>query len=274
MASLTIHDWFFVMLRQPTSLSLSALIVLWTILLCVFAAIYVWVDRINTADNCGLGKAGDPIEWGAAFAFSLETCSTVGYGLPNSVNSFFSQGCYPVVIAIYLQMVWSMLFNAFMVTFMYSRLGRAETRGIQVVMGNKAIVNVNQEGQVQLQIRVFDLDARYPVCDAHVRLYAVLKGRPVPRPLRVLRPNDEFGATLLLSLPSVVHHHIDVYSLLHPPVQTPVMAGGLDLRQVDSTIVSREEIICPICSVSFGEFCFSVYNSGRERSETSCESTT
>ena len=44
----------------------------------MFAGIYMWVDSNYKYDDCGLGEPGSPIEWGTAFAFSLETCTTVG----------------------------------------------------------------------------------------------------------------------------------------------------------------------------------------------------
>ena len=45
---------------------------------------------------------------------------------------------------------------------------------------------------------------------------------------------------------------VDVYSVLHPPVEHSVATGGLILRQVDSITASREEVICPICAESYG----------------------
>ncbi|KAL7579912.1 hypothetical protein ACA910_004916 [Epithemia clementina (nom. ined.)] len=246
------HDWFHVLLRQPTNISLLVLIGVWTAMIIVFAGVYVAVDRQNADKNCGLSSEGTRFGFGPAFAFSLETCTTVGYGLPNGTNSFFERRCGSLVIIIYLQMVWSMMFNAFLFAFFYNRLGRCETRAVQVVMANKAIVNMSPESQVRFQVRIFDVDAKHPVVEAHIRFYAVHKARPVPRLLRLLQPNDELGAYLFLSLPTVVSHHIDIYSLLHPPVEAPMTPFGIDLRQVDSAIGSREEIICPICSESFG----------------------
>jgi hypothetical protein len=111
---------------------------------------------------------------------------------------------------------------------------------------------------MQLQIRCYDVDAKLPVVEAHVRLYCVSKDRPVPHPLRVLSPNDEIGALLFLSFPTVISHHIDAYSQLHPPATAhnhttaTVHPAGLDLRQVDSLVASREEIICPVCGESYG----------------------
>jgi hypothetical protein len=154
-------------------------------------------------------------------------------------------------------MVWSMLFNAFLTAFLFSRMSRSDARGSQVIFAEKAVVSL-VSGRIQLQIRCYDADAKLPVVEAHVRLYCVSKDRPVPHPLRVLSPNDEIGAALFLSFPTVISHHIDAYSQLHPPVTVhnhttaTVHPAGLDLRQVDSLIANREEIICPVCGESYG----------------------
>lgn len=249
------HDWFHAGLRFPTSVSFFLLLSIWTIMIVLFALLYVGIDNKDPLLECGLGLSGSPISFAGAFAFSLETCTTVGYTLPYGVNAFFDVNCPELIIAIYFQMIWSMMFNAFLFAFIYNRLGRSEARGTQVVMSSKAIVNINPGGQVRFQVRIFDVDASHPVVEAHVRLYVVNKNRPVPRPLRVLQPNDELGATLILSLPTVVTHHIDAYSILHPPSeQQPLHPCGLVLRQVDSYTNNREEHGCPICGEAYGTF--------------------
>lgn len=144
------------------------------------------------------------------------------------------------------------MFNAFLITFWYNRLGRSETRGTQVIFSKHALVSV-VDGQVRFQLRLFDCDAKRPVVEAHVRLYVVMKDRPVPRPLRTLQPDDEFGGMLFLSFPTVVSHHIDLYSLLHPPSHhMSFRPSGLILRQVDGWTAERDDVICPICGESFG----------------------
>ena len=246
------HDWFHVLLRRPTWQSIAILLATWTSLVIVFGALYMWVDNQNPEIYCGLGAKNSPIEFGAAFAFSLETCTTVGYGLPNSVNGFF-ENCSALLVTIYFQMIWSMMFNAFLFAFFYAGLAKAEARGAQVVLSEKAIVSV-VDGQIRFQVRVYDLDASHPIVESHVRMYAVTRGRPVPRPLRMLQPNDELNAMLFLSVPTVMAHHVDVYSTLHPPADKPVHPSGLILRTVDSETCNREEVMCPICGESYGTY--------------------
>jgi hypothetical protein len=248
------YNWFHVFLRWKTRFSMTVLMSFWTIMILVFAGVYVAHDSIRPYKSCGLGGEGTPITLAGAFAFSLETCTTVGYTLPNGVNSFFEPGCSSLQIIIFFQMAWSMMFNAFLITFLYNRLGRSETRSTQVIFSNKALVSI-VDGQVRFQFRLFDCDAKHPVVEAHVRMYCIMKHRPVPRPLRILQPDDELGAKLFLSFPTIVSHNIDMYSLLHPPTATFLMKPkGLVLRQVDGDTTSREDIICPICGESFGNF--------------------
>ena len=76
--SLLRHDLFHVILRFNLWLSLFLLLGFWTVVIIVFAGIYMAIDRGNVGSDCGLGAAGEPIKFSSAFAFSLETCTTVG----------------------------------------------------------------------------------------------------------------------------------------------------------------------------------------------------
>jgi hypothetical protein len=169
---------------------------------------------MNPLEDCGLSQEpGSPIKFGPAFAFSLETCTSgthaapsnscgrsqsnmrapplVGYGLPGGTNAFF-ENCPTLQVVLYFQMLFSMMFNAFLIAFFYSRIARCDQRGAQVILSKKALLTV-VEGQVYFQVRVYDVDAANPVIEARIRMYAVMKSRPVPRPLRILDPNDELG---------------------------------------------------------------------------------
>jgi hypothetical protein len=75
---LLIRDWFHVLLRLPVLASISFLLVTWTSVILIFAKIYTKIDTYYVDDDCGLGPPGEPLSWGTAFAFSLETCTTVG----------------------------------------------------------------------------------------------------------------------------------------------------------------------------------------------------
>ena len=259
--SLLFRDWFHVILRYNTFHSLSFLLIIWTSMIIVFACIYMTIGDgdSNPENSCGLAGNGERFTFTGAFAFSLETCTTVGYGLPNGKNSFF-EDCNGLITVIYFQMVWSMMFNAFLTAFLFSRTARSDTRGAQVIFAKKAVVSYSSDDgqQIQLQIRCYDADAKHPVVEAHVRLYCIHKVRPAPKPLRILRPDDDLGSMLFLSFPTLVTHSIDRYSMLHPPslvhdhTTATVHPAGLDLRQVDSVTANREEVVCPVCAESYG----------------------
>jgi hypothetical protein len=177
----------------------------------------------------------------------------VGYTLPSGSNAFFELSCRDLTATIYFQMVWSMMFNAFLFAFFYSRIAKCDSRGAQVILSKKAIVSM-VDGAIRFQARCYDVDAANPVVEAHCRMYAVTKQRPVPRPLRLLQPDDDMGAMLFLSVPYVVSHQIDLYSILHPPHPTPVASAGLNLRQADSLNGSRDDVICPVCGESYSTY--------------------
>jgi len=83
------HDWFHVFLRLPTPLSIVVLLSIWTLELLIFALIYVAVDSHDTTVDCGLWPVtGQPITFYGAFAFALETSTTVGYTLPGRLHYF------------------------------------------------------------------------------------------------------------------------------------------------------------------------------------------
>jgi hypothetical protein len=154
--------------------------------------------------------------------------------------------------------------NAFLFAFFFARLAKSESRAIQVVFSSKCVVRMNERGRLVCQVRVYDVDSEHAVVESHVRLYALMKqkdldGHPQLVRLRTENPNDELGGMLILSLPSVVTHEIDCHSPLrtgHAPdeVGFRVSSGGLELREVDSITANREEIMCPVCGESYGDF--------------------
>ncbi|KAL7511630.1 hypothetical protein ACHAXN_008579 [Cyclotella atomus] len=224
-------------------------VTIWTLFLLFFAGVYVLVDRKDPEIDCGLGKVPNPIHFSGAFAFSLETTTTVGYGIPNGGNAFF-ENCPSLQVAIYFQMLISMFFNAFLLSFMFARLARSEARAAQVLFANKAIINreVLENGITRylFSARIYDAD----------RMEA----------MRICKPNDDYGALLYTSIPITCTHHIDIYSPILPPTLRKlgpengrVMCDsgfvldscGLDLRENDSYVGSRDSIRCAVCGETY-----------------------
>mmetsp|Transcript_457 Transcript_457/g.501 ORF Transcript_457/g.501 Transcript_457/m.501 type:complete len:496 (+) Transcript_457:201-1688(+) len=262
------HNWFHIALRWPTILSIMGLVFMWFLWVYIFAHIYVYLDARKPYLECGLGKAGKPIALTAAIAFSLETCTTVGYGLPNDSNNFFEPECRSFQIAIALQMVWSMLFNAFLTAFLWCRFARCEARGAQVLFSDKAIIE-QRDGKWLFHIRMYDVDSRLPVVEAHVRFYCAswidydnqVKRSEQPHLLesmRIMHPDDELGSVIFTSVPINATHHIDFYSPLTPPhlrKNLNYLTGhGLILREVDQISGSIPGCVCPVCGETYETF--------------------
>ena len=254
------YNWFHVFLRLPTKYSLLLLLALWTFLILFFALLYYLVDGSNPNLDCGLGNAPPySISYGGAFAFALETCTTVGYGLPGGTNAFF-ENCPAIQTVIYFQMVLSMMSNAFLFAFFFARLAKSESRAVQVVFSEKCVVRSTDTEKVVLQFRVYDVDASHAIVEAHVRLYALLKhkdadGHPQLVSLRLLSPNDDLGGVLFLSIPTVVTHEVDMHSALSPSTSQKyrLPSGGLLLRQVDGLTGNRDDFLCPVCGETYGD---------------------
>mmetsp|Transcript_12166 Transcript_12166/g.35627 ORF Transcript_12166/g.35627 Transcript_12166/m.35627 type:complete len:431 (+) Transcript_12166:599-1891(+) len=213
-----------------TFVTVPLLLGVWTAGLLIFTGIYMAVDSSDPNMECSLHpypESGESIPFGTAFAFSLETATTVGYGLPVSSSAFFEPACDGIRAVIYFQMVLSMMFQAFLFSFFYGRLGRCESRGVQVLFSNKATLRRRKgDGRWVFEFRVYDSDPRHPLVEAHVRLYAIRQPRKVDKvynvrpvtvePLRLWKPNDDLGGVLLASVPTVVSHHVDIHSALNP----------------------------------------------------------
>eukprot|EP00538_Stauroneis_constricta_P013167 CAMPEP_0119558454 /NCGR_PEP_ID=MMETSP1352-20130426/10797_1 /TAXON_ID=265584 /ORGANISM="Stauroneis constricta, Strain CCMP1120" /LENGTH=580 /DNA_ID=CAMNT_0007605823 /DNA_START=62 /DNA_END=1804 /DNA_ORIENTATION=+ len=249
-------NWFHVLLRWSVYKSVPLLLCVWTICILFFAGIYCGIDNMNKDLDCGLGDPGVPIKWATAFAFSLETCTTVGYGLPGSTNAFFEANCPEVQIAIYAQMTWSMMFNAFIFAFFFVALSKSEARGAQLVFSDKMVIHTDTyDKRVYAKVQVFDLDSSHGVVEAHVRIYAFTKDFKL-EPLRISYPDDDQGATLVPSLPIQIIHHVDHHSVLSPRRRMPFVTNGRGLlnRSADSEVGNREEIICPVCCEAYGTY--------------------
>jgi len=276
-----VEDWFHVLLRFRTIVSIAIFVAIWTSFLLLFSGIYVAIDRNNPNIDCGLGTIGNPITFYTAFAFSLETTTTVGYGLPNSSNAFFAN-CKGLQVAIYFQMLVSMFLNAFLLSFVFARLSRCEARAAQVLFSNKAVLKrdvlANGTKRYMLSVRVYDADSMYPIVEAHVRFYAVKHGsmhakafedvrHPMKmEPMRVTSPNDDLGAVLYTSIPTCATHHIDYHSPILPPSKRRLgpedgrvlsSSGfvldpcGMDLREHDSYTGSQDGLRCVVCGETY-----------------------
>jgi hypothetical protein len=267
---LQLMDWFHTMLRLPACMSVGLLLGMWIGMIFFFATVYWYQDHVRyESQDCGLGiQDGMKISLSGAFAFSLETCTTVGYGLPGTSTSFFEKGCSMVQGTIFVEMVCSMMFNAFLLSFFFSLLSKSEARGSQIIFTDKLLVNVGggrhgplQANQTEAYVRLqcYDIDSAHPLIEAHARMY-FLDHRLKMHPLRLMDPNDDLGAFLYPSVPADIVHHIDHHSALCPPRirrhNCPLVQSshGVVLRSLDSYTGNRDEFVCPVCGESYGTY--------------------
>jgi Inward rectifier potassium channel transmembrane domain/Inward rectifier potassium channel C-terminal domain len=252
------EDWFHFLLSLDIFAVSTLLILSWIVGILIFAWIYMGLDYLHRGTICRLMTPSDTrltMNYGGYFAFSLETTTTVGYGLPNSVNSFFEY-CPSLQTTIYLQMVWSMLYNTFFLALIFSRLSRPGNRGAQVIFSKTAVLAKDSSENWTFSVRVADLDASFPVVEAHVRMYARIESDFIE--MRLLAPNDVIGGRLFLSWPSVLIHDIDVHSPLHPYCtrgkshRFELPHGGLNKRQAEGYSGDNDRFACPVCGEPYG----------------------
>lgn len=157
-----------------------------------------------------------------------------------------------------------------------------EARAAQVLFSDKAVLNreilPNGIARYMLSTRIYDADSMFPIVEAHVRFYAVkhrnMHGKecrdvrfPIcMEPMRVSKPNDDWGELLYTSVPACVSHHIDYYSPISPPSKKlgpedgrlksdsgfVMHPCGLTLRENDSYTGGQDGLRCVICGETYG----------------------
>lgn len=251
-------DWFDTLLSLRTSYTILFLSTLYTVQLLIFAGFYQ-----SASDHCDTTQ---PMDFMQAFGFSLETSITVGYTLPEANEVMFFNGCGSWIVLIYIQCVFSLIFNGLVIGTLLLRIARAERRANQIIFSNKACI-LCIRGRFYFTFQVYDLQARHPVIGASVRIFAVFQvAENLPdiwqaRALRLSRPNDELGSRLWLSVPCLVVHEIDAWSALAPSeitrppqVVTAVAANRFPMppqRVSDSRAGSHNHTTCVICGAPF-----------------------
>ena len=257
---LMFRDWFDRLLGFPTSVIVLAMVSLYTLVLLVWTGIYMHVG-----DVCGNVQ----LSFQAAFAFSLETATTVGYTLPitpsqSNFDMFFG-GCPGWTLAIYVECMTMVFINGFILGIVLLRIQRADRRANQIVFSDKATVFCLR-GRFYLSFQALDLQGHKPLINSNVRLLACFHDAAPNnrgaaywqvRAMRIARPDDEIGARLWLTVPAVVVHEIDAWSPLAPEILTaaPVRAEAAapnrypqpPQRASDGRIGSRTQAVCPVC---------------------------
>lgn len=216
-----VSDWFHSLVDMPTSRCITLLLLVYISAILFFAFPYY---HISQHFNCNMGLDN----FFEAFAFSLETMATIGYG----AQDIFFGDCYIPIFVLCSQICSKLILDAIIIGVIFCRLSRPNSRAATILFSRCAVIQ-RIDNKLCLLFRVCEL-RKHQLVDAHIRLYAVKlhKNSSVPidgemdyryfqvYPMRIHHPSDNFGSMLLLSLPQYVVHVINEDSPLNPFAQS------------------------------------------------------
>jgi potassium inwardly-rectifying channel subfamily J len=227
-------DWYHTVIDLPTWRVMFLIFVMYGLSFFFFALVYFYAPQ-----ECRMPQES----FTRSFFFSVDTMMTIGYGVEDS--GFHD--CWYALVSISSECVLGCIFDALCVGIVFERVGRSQKRAVSIVFSKQALIR-EVRGSLYLMFRVCEA-RKHQLCEAHVRMYAVVRrgecsrrvgtraradagpaGAPPPadhrggpytyfqtRPMRLCEPDDEMGACLLLATPSLVVHRIDAWSPLCPP---------------------------------------------------------
>mmetsp|Transcript_19161 Transcript_19161/g.26973 ORF Transcript_19161/g.26973 Transcript_19161/m.26973 type:complete len:360 (+) Transcript_19161:919-1998(+) len=171
-----------------------------------------------------------------AIYFSLSTMTSMGYG----VSDYYIGECWTPFFLVLCQMFCAITFNSIAIGLLFQRMSRGQKRGRTIIFSNKAVIR-KVRGEHYFMFRVGELRRRH-IIEAKVRAYCIRHDRyPLEKdelkdeglcgnneinietshfvtyPARLINPDEKYGECLLMSLPHVVVHKLDVFSPLMPP---------------------------------------------------------
>ena len=237
-AGLLRKDWYHVLLTVKSRWLLLGILTFFTLVVVAFAVLFMIAD--GPISGCSVGRSGERATFYNAFFFSLETFTTIGYGVPYDDRRVFFNSCPAMLVIIYFEATTFMLVNAMIVGLFIGKLSRASSRANQIIFSDKAsICCVRNRFYFMFQACEASFFSYRPVVEAHVRVYAVLHEQDPShteraffqtRVMRLTNPNDELGGVLFLATPQVVTHCIDQWSPLFPPRALPAHGDDVALH--------------------------------------------
>jgi hypothetical protein len=111
-----IGDWFDLVLATHTYIVVLLIVSIYTSILLIWSGFYMSID----------GLEGGPLSFQEAFAFALETATTVGFGLVR--DDMFFEGNPLWVAAIYFECIFFLIFNGLILGTIMMRIQRANRR--------------------------------------------------------------------------------------------------------------------------------------------------
>jgi len=273
---LFLMDWYHAFLDTKFTTQMLIFAFAYVVCFCLFALLFLVI-----AEPCNLNLEGSFIR---AYLLALETMMTIGYGVPDP----YMKGCWQAPVVLTVQTLLQLLMAACLVGVVFQGISRPQARACTILFSDQAVIRCI-DGVHYLMLRICDLRIRHSLIEAHVRCYCVHQHPEhgyQTVPLRLEHPDDDLGASLLLTLPSTVVHRIDAWSPLAPYVlqeevprpqptrrrtssnttdpqswqnkqqardhhRTVGWPGTLQ-RQVDCEAGNRMSCVCPTCGSSFG----------------------
>lgn len=196
-----------------------------------------------------------------AFAFSVETWLTIGYGAPDKRGPFF-RDCWQAIAVVTTQGVIGLILNALLVGLIITHVSSGSKRGCTLIFSKKACIR-EVAGRLYFIMQVCEM-RKTQLLEAHVRAYVIRKpAGPCEMPaqvpqafeMRFSRPDDEIGAWIFPVLPTYLVHEIDGFSPLAPPSPEDPMRTRHwtrpQLRSVENRTGSRSSLWCRTCGTDF-----------------------
>lgn len=252
------RDWYHTFLEMRVAVHILAYASIYLSLYLLFAPAYLLIS-----EPCGLELEG---KFGKAYYLSLQTMSTIGYGVP---DSYFND-CWEGTIVLTVHSLVQFVANAFLIGSFFVRMTRPESRKNTVLFSDKAILN-EHEGNVYFSFRVIEAK-NHDLLEAQIRLYCVREHKRLYHcvPMRLHQPDDVLGGMISLKVPALVVHRIDNWSPMAPNSMDRTKFGnrrflettlprqmaqptGLEApqRRADTENGTRVGCFCPVCGDDF-----------------------
>lgn len=227
------EEWLLFM----TDIFTSLVEIRWRVMFLIFALSYIlswlffgilyWVIALVHGDI--KDETNDPCifevrSFTAAFLFSLETQTTIGYGFRG-----MSENCMVAIILVTIQDVLSCFIDTFVIGIVVAKMASAKKRAQTVGFSNRAVVNL-RDGYLCLSWRVGDFRRNHLVegtaCAQIVRSMVHTTGKvDVTYEDLVIQQRD-----IALVTPTIIFHRIEPNSPLYK-------ISLVDLRKADFELV-------------------------------------
>ena len=173
-------EWFHTLLSLPTTVFMLFFVMTYSGSVILFACIYVAVDSPGDCDLSFNDTDDSRLTFREAFAFSVETSATIGYGLPSDrANEAFFETCSSLALTVHAQMVFYTTLEAVLVSLLFLRLSRGTTKAAQILFSDQATIRC-VDGNFEFSFRVCEMSffTFHPVLSPDVCVYAIQ--RPTP----------------------------------------------------------------------------------------------